>query len=106
MNYSAVDNKILKLTDEEDRLFHDPNVGWGLTPTSEFVLEVGKPMAGMWGVNYLGTWKPGEAAEAELPALARALGVCRPAPRGEMEHGFRRPLAAGSPFQRDRAAHH
>lgn len=64
VNYSAVDNKILKLTDEEDRLFHDPNVGWGLTPTSEFVLEVGKPMAGMWGVNYLGTWKPGEAAEA------------------------------------------
>lgn len=64
VNYSSVENKILKLTDEEDRLFHDPNVGWGLTPSSEFVLEVGKPMAGMWGVNYLGTWKPSEATEA------------------------------------------
>lgn len=64
LNFSSVENKIVKLTDEEDRLFHDTNVGWGLTPSSEFVLEVGKPMAGMWGMKYLGTWKPSEATEA------------------------------------------
>ncbi len=63
-NYSSVENKILKLTDEEDRIFYNPNIGWGLTPSDEFVLEKGKPMAGMWGVKYLGTWKPAEAAEA------------------------------------------
>ena len=62
-NYSAINNKIIKLTDE-DRMFYDTNVGWGMTESSEFVLETGKPMAGMWGIKYLGTWKPSEAAEA------------------------------------------
>lgn len=62
-NYSSVDNKVIKLADV-DKMFYDTNVGWGLTESSEFILEEGKPMAGMWGVNYLGTWKPTEAAEA------------------------------------------
>lgn len=64
VNYSIINNKIVKLTDDQNKIFHDPNVGWGMTEASEFLLEVGKPMAGLWGVNYLGTWKPNEAAEA------------------------------------------
>ena len=62
-NYSVVKNKIIEM-DGQQRIFYDPNVGWGMTEANEFLLEVGKPMAGIWGVNYLGTWKPGQEAEA------------------------------------------
>lgn len=63
-NYSVVKNKIIKLTDDQDKMFHDPNVGWGMTEANEFLLEVGKPMAGLWGVNYLGTWKKSQETDA------------------------------------------
>lgn len=62
-NYSSVKNKIIKLTGEGD-LFFDPNIGWGMTSSPEFVLRTGQPMGAFWGLKYLGTWKPKEKMEA------------------------------------------
>ena len=62
-NYSVVHNKIEKLTGEGD-IFDDPDVGWGMTSLPEFVLREGEPMGAFWGYQYLGTWKPGDKAEA------------------------------------------
>lgn len=41
-----------------------PSAGAGLSTQSEFVIKTGYALGSYWGLNYLGTWKPGEAAEA------------------------------------------
>lgn len=64
-NYSIVNNKIKKLsTPDNSDLTWDSDIGWGATNFPEFLLRVGEPMGAIYGVNYLGTWKPGQEAEA------------------------------------------
>jgi TonB-linked SusC/RagA family outer membrane protein len=64
-NFTSIDNKVVSLGGQP-RIFTGSNVGSGLSTQSEFVLVPGEPMGSVWGVNYLGTWKPSEAAEAAL----------------------------------------
>jgi hypothetical protein len=42
------------------------NVGSGLAPQPEFIIKPGSALGSYWGLRYLGTWKPKEAAEAAL----------------------------------------
>jgi len=41
-----------------------PNAGSGLSTQSEFVIKTGYALGSYWGLKYMGTWKPGEAADA------------------------------------------
>lgn len=63
-NYSVVDNKIRTLADGKTEQTWDSDIGAGASVYPEFLLRVGQPMAAMYGLNYLGTWKPKDAAEA------------------------------------------
>ncbi len=64
-NVTSIDNKVVSLGDQE-QIFTGSNIGKGQSTQSEFVLVPGEAMGAFWGVNYLGTWKPSEAAEAAV----------------------------------------
>lgn len=66
MNVSFVKNKVKYIGQGRTILF-DPNtrkIGSGMSPQSEFVVIPGQPLGAIWGLTYLGTWKPSEATEA------------------------------------------
>jgi TonB-dependent starch-binding outer membrane protein SusC len=66
MNVSFVKNKVVYIGQGRTILF-DPNtrkIGSGMSPQSEFVVMPGQPLGAIWGLTYLGTWKPSEATEA------------------------------------------
>ncbi|HEY9262843.1 TonB-dependent receptor [Chitinophaga sp.] len=66
MNVSFVKNKVVYIGAGRTILF-DPNtrkIGSGMSPQSEFVVMPGQPLGAIWGLTYLGTWKPSEATEA------------------------------------------
>ncbi len=65
-NYSKVNNKIKGLANGITEQPWDSDIGWGATIYPEYLLKVGQPMGSMYGLNYLGTWKPGQEAEAAL----------------------------------------
>lgn len=65
-NYSRVNNKIKALANGITEQPWDSDIGWGATIYPEYLLKVGEPMGAMYGLNYLGTWKPGQEAEAAL----------------------------------------
>ena len=65
LNWSMLKNEVVSLGKQE-RIFTGSNVGSGLSTQSEFILIPGQTMGSMWGVNYLGTWKPGQEADAAL----------------------------------------
>ncbi|GAB3938549.1 TonB-dependent receptor [Larkinella terrae] len=54
INAALVNNKVVRLGSAKDTIF----------AATEFVLIPGQTMAAFWGLNYLGTWKPGEADQA------------------------------------------
>lgn len=65
VNVSFVKNNV-QSTGSKSIIF-DPNnrrIGGGMSPQSEFVVMAGKPLGAIWGLEYLGTWKPGEEAAA------------------------------------------
>jgi TonB-dependent starch-binding outer membrane protein SusC len=41
-------------------------VGAGMSTQSEYVVKPGSPLGSYWGLNYLGTWKPGEESQAQV----------------------------------------
>lgn len=47
-------------------IFSSSNVGSGLSPQPEFIIMPGRSLGSYWGLCYMGTWKPKEAAEAAL----------------------------------------
>lgn len=66
MNVSFVKNKVKYIGQGRTILF-DPNnrkIGSGMSPQSEFVVIPGQPLGAIWGLTYLGTWKPSDATEA------------------------------------------
>lgn len=65
-NYSRVNNKIKGLANGITEQTWDSDIGWGATIYDEYLLKVGEPMGAMYGLNYLGTWKPGQETEAAL----------------------------------------
>lgn len=65
VNVSFVKNNV-ESTGSKSIIF-DPNnrrIGGGMSPQSEFVVMAGQPLGAIWGLQYLGTWKPGEEAAA------------------------------------------
>lgn len=62
VNFSYVKNKVVALA-KADSLWFSNNLT-GAFSQSEMALIVGQPMGSFWGVEYLGTWKPSEAAAA------------------------------------------
>lgn len=65
VNVSFVKNNVQSIGDKT--MIFDPNnrrIGGGMSPQSEFVVMPGQPLGAIWGLQYLGTWKPGEEAEA------------------------------------------
>lgn len=45
-------------------IFSTGNAGAGLSSQPEFTIVAGQPLGSYWGLRYLGTWKPSQAAEA------------------------------------------
>lgn len=65
-NVTDVKNEVVSLGDISKQLFTATS-GTNTTGTnkiSEFVYQPGSPLGSYWGVKYLGTWKPSEAAAA------------------------------------------
>jgi TonB-linked SusC/RagA family outer membrane protein len=62
---SFLDNNVVSLGGQ-DIYFYRSNVGAGLSTQPEFVLKPGYGVGSYWGLKYLGTWKPAEAATATL----------------------------------------
>lgn len=65
VNISFVKNNV-QSTGSKSIIF-DPNnrrIGGGMSPQSEFVVMAGQPLGAIWGLQYQGTWKPGEETEA------------------------------------------
>src|ERR1043165_573084 len=53
-------------------MIFDPNtrkIGGGMSPQSEFVIMPGQPLGAIWGLTYLGTWKPGDTKAEEFGAV-------------------------------------
>nr|MDA3823088.1 hypothetical protein [Bacteroidales bacterium] len=63
LNASFLTNEVIDLGDRE-QIFQDGDNGAGLTNLPEMVILPGYGLANYWGLNYLGTWKTSEAAEA------------------------------------------
>ena len=61
-NFSLLKNKVTALADVD--ILHLSNNLTGAFPQPEMALVVGQPFGSYWGIEYLGTWKPSEAAEA------------------------------------------
>lgn len=61
-NISFLQNRVISLGEGKTRIF-DPNtrkIGGGMSPQSEFVVMPGESLGAIWGLTYLGTWKPGD----------------------------------------------
>ncbi|HEU4553987.1 MAG TPA: TonB-dependent receptor [Chitinophaga sp.] len=70
LNVSFIKNKVVYIGDGKSVIF-DPNtrkIGGGMSPQSEFVVMPGQPLGAIWGLTYLGTWKPGDAKAADYGA--------------------------------------
>lgn len=66
LNFSFIRNKVTSIGSSTQRIF-DPNnrrIGGGMSPQSEFVIMPGQPLGAIWGLTYLGTWKPGDKDNA------------------------------------------
>ena len=63
-NISVVKNKVTSLGGIATKLAYGTGVGAGQSVTNEFEVEPGYSLGSYWGLGYLGTWKPSEAAEA------------------------------------------
>lgn len=66
LNFSFLRNKVTSIGATSQRIF-DPNnrrIGGGMSPQSEFVIMPGQSLGAIWGLTYLGTWKPGDKAGA------------------------------------------
>lgn len=71
-NVSFNTNKVISLGEGKTRIF-DPNnwkIGGGMSPQSEFVVMPGQSIGAIWGLTYLGTWKPGDEKASEYGAKA------------------------------------
>ena len=66
-NVSFIRNRVLSTG--QNKIIFDPNnrkIGGGMSPQSEFVVMPGQSLGAIWGLTYLGTWKPGDEAKAGL----------------------------------------
>lgn len=71
-NVSFIKNNVTSIGAGKKLIF-DPNdrkIGGGMSPQSEFVIMPGQPLGAIWGLTYLGTWKPGEEKAAAYGAKA------------------------------------
>ncbi|RDC65512.1 SusC/RagA family TonB-linked outer membrane protein [Adhaeribacter pallidiroseus] len=65
-NMSTVKNQVVSLGGIAPRIPQGTNVGAGMSTTNEFMLVPGRSLGSYWGINYLGTWKPGEEEAAKV----------------------------------------
>ncbi|WP_439581400.1 SusC/RagA family TonB-linked outer membrane protein [Dyadobacter bucti] len=65
LNFSTLKNKVLDLGGLP-RIGTGTGAGGGMSITNEFMLMPGQPLGSYWGLNYLGTFKPGDADAAAL----------------------------------------
>lgn len=65
LNFSFIKNRVQSIG--SSNIIFDPNtrkIGGGMSPQSEFVIRPGEPLGAIWGLTYLGTWKPGDETKA------------------------------------------
>jgi len=65
-NISMVKNEVKSLGGIAPRIGQGTGVGAGMSTTNEFMLIPGYSLGSYWGLKYLGTWKPGQEAEAAV----------------------------------------
>ncbi|MFD2887196.1 TonB-dependent receptor [Chitinophaga cymbidii] len=70
MNFSFLKNNVVSVGSREMILDQNRKIGGGMSPQPEFVVRPGESLGAIWGLTYLGTWKPSEAdAAAEFGAV-------------------------------------
>jgi TonB-linked SusC/RagA family outer membrane protein len=71
LNVSFIKNRIQSLGAGKQLIFDptDRKIGGGMSPQSEFVIMPGQPLGAIWGLTYLGTWKPGDTKAQEFGAV-------------------------------------
>ncbi|SHN32038.1 TonB-dependent receptor [Chitinophaga sp. CF418] len=71
LNASFIKNRIQTLGAGKKLIFDptDRKIGGGMSPQSEFVIMPGQPLGAIWGLTYLGTWKPGDSKAQEFGAV-------------------------------------
>ncbi|SDF83465.1 TonB-dependent receptor [Chitinophaga filiformis] len=71
LNASFIKNRIQTLGAGKKLIFDptDRKIGGGMSPQSEFVIMPGQPLGAIWGLTYLGTWKPGDNKAQEFGAV-------------------------------------
>lgn len=70
-NASFIRNRVVSTG--QNKIIFDPNnrkIGGGMSPQSEFVVMAGQPLGAIWGLTYLGTWKPGDGKANDFGAKA------------------------------------
>lgn len=65
-NISRVTNEVVSLGGIAPRIGQGTGVGAGMSTTNEFMLIPGYSLGSYWGLKYLGTWKPGQEADAAV----------------------------------------
>lgn len=70
LNFSFLENKVVSVGSREMILDQNRKIGGGMSLQPEFVVLPGKSLGAIWGLTYLGTWKPSETeAAAEYGAV-------------------------------------
>ena len=71
-NVSFIRNRVTNIGAGKKMIFDnsDRKIGSGMSPQPEFVIMPGQSLGAIWGLTYLGTWKPGDEKATAYGAKA------------------------------------
>jgi TonB-linked SusC/RagA family outer membrane protein len=64
LNFSFIKNNVQSIGSNKVIFDNNRKIGGGMSPQAEFIVRPGEPLGAIWGLTYLGTWKPADAAKA------------------------------------------
>ncbi|WP_295117491.1 TonB-dependent receptor [uncultured Chitinophaga sp.] len=64
LNFSYIKNNVVSIGNSDIIFDATRKIGGGMSLQPEFVVRPGDPLGSIWGLTYLGTWKPGDETKA------------------------------------------
>lgn len=64
LNFSFIKNRVQSIGNSDIIFDNNRKLGGGMSPQPEFIVRPGDPLGAIWGLTYLGTWKPGDETKA------------------------------------------
>ncbi|UYQ92637.1 TonB-dependent receptor [Chitinophaga horti] len=64
LNFSYIKNRVQSIGNSAIIFDATRKIGGGMSLQPEFVVRPGDPLGAIWGLTYLGTWKPGDETKA------------------------------------------